>query len=358
MKKIVGTVEEEKGCPLYHKGDGMEFLNPAVAGLNYTPVCMKAVLTFAPTLMRLQQGENTAAFQRVFCGGCREGKAWFTFDRREENATDHALSPEFTRFAMNGLAHVKIFTGIRPQLLERVLPLLRERRCEAGEIIVHAGQASPALSIIAQGAFEVVKESAGEHAVIATLEVGDCFGEMSLVTGEPASATVSCRDAGCLLEIHRDDFPKLVGRIPVIGLTLARMLSARLTRTNSYIIDQIRKGIIGRLEMIPPSELIQAMNVSNQTGMISCISGDRTFSLYMENGQPIDATLGDKKGEEAVFEFITWHEGSFRFEPGGQSPDRTIRVDAVGLLLEGLRRRDEAAGITGGTNLDDALPDA
>ncbi len=343
MKKIVAIVEDEKGCPLYNRGDGMEFMTPDVAGLNYTPVCMKAVQTFAPTLIRLQQGANPGGFQNVHCGGCREGEAWFTF-RREEAERGHTLSPEAARFALTGLTHVKIFSGVRPSLLVRVLPLLRERKCDPGETVIRAGDPGQALCIIARGVFEVLKESAGEHTVIATLGTGDCFGEMSLVTGEPASAEVRCQDGGSVLEIHRDDFPRLVGQIPALGLTLARILSARLTRTSSYVIEQIRKGILGRLEMIPPAELIQAMNVSNQTGLLSALSGPQSFALYFENGQPIDATLGDTTGEEAAYLFMTWHSGSFRFEPGPLQKPRTVKVDAMGLLLEGLRRRDEAHG--------------
>src|SRR5688572_27778431 len=177
---------------------------------------------------------------------------------------------------------------------------------------------------------------------------------MSLVTGEPASAEVLSRDGGTLLEIHRDDFPRLVGQIPALGLTLARILSARLTRTSAYVIEQIRKGILGRLEMIPPAELIQAMNVSNQTGLLTALSGSRSFSLYFDNGQPVDAVLGEATGEEAVYQFMTWHQGSFRFEPGPQERTRTVKVDAMGLLLEGLRRRDESQG----TRTPDASPDA
>jgi CRP/FNR family cyclic AMP-dependent transcriptional regulator len=343
VKKIVAVVVEEKGCPLYHAGDGMEFHSPAVAGVNYAPVCMKAVQAFAPTLEALQNGGETAAFAKVHCGGCREGEAWFAF-KRDDAAPEHSLSPEAAQFALTGLAHVKIFKGVRPRLLERILPLLRERRCEPGEIVIHAGEAGQALCIIANGTFDVLKESAGEHTVIATLETGDCFGEMSLVTGEPASAEVVSRDGGSILEIQRDDFPRLVGQIPALGLTLARILSARLTRTSSYVIEQIRKGILGRLEMIPPAELIQAMNVSNQTGVLTSLSPAGTFTLYFENGQPLHAELGSASGEEAAYRFILWNEGSFRFEPGTQPRTRNVRVDAMGLLLEGLRRRDEAHG--------------
>ena len=343
MKKIIAVVEEEKGCPLYHAGEGMEFLTPAVAGLNYTPVCMKAVQTFASPLVKLQQGANPASFQRVHCGGCREGEAWFSF-KKEEAERVHSLSPQAAKFALTGLSHVKIFSGIRPKHLERILPLLRERQCEAGEIVIHAGETGQSMGIIASGQFDVIKESAGEHTTIATLEVGDCFGEMSVVTGEPASAEVLCRGGGSILEIHRDDFPRLVGQIPALGLTLARILSARLTRTSAYVIEQIRKGILGRLEMIPPAELIQAMNVSNQTGLLTVLSGSETFTLYFENGQPVDSALGAVVGEEAVYLFMGWHQGSFRFEPGALEKQRTVKVDAMGMLLEGLRRRDEAHG--------------
>jgi CRP-like cAMP-binding protein len=358
VKKIVAIVEEEKGCPLYHPGEGMEFVAPAVAGINYVPVCMKAVQTFSSTLMKLQQGP-TPPLKWVHCGGCKEGEAWFSF-RKEEAQGTHSLSPETAQFALTGLTHVKIFSGVRPRLLERILPLLRERPCEPGEIVIHAGEPGQALCIIAKGRFDVVKESAGERSVIATLETGDCFGEMSLVTGEPASAEVLSKDHGTILAIHRDDFPRLVGQIPALGLTLARILSARLTRTSSYVIEQIRKGILGRLEMIPPAELIQAMNVSNQTGLLTVMTDSQTFTLYFENGQPVDAALGGATGDEAVYEFMAWHAGSFRFEPGTLERARTVKVDAMSLLLEGLRRRDESTAIRpapDGQGLAD-LPDA
>ncbi|MBI4564417.1 MAG: DUF4388 domain-containing protein [Planctomycetes bacterium] len=340
MPKIFARVDEEQACPLYRRGEGMEFAFPSVLGMGCVPVCMKAVMTFATTLLRLQRGEDPASFTRVFCGGCT-GKAWFSFSKEPEGAAAR-FPPDAAASVLRALSRSPLFAGLRTSYLERILPLLRARRCQPGETIIQQGQVGRAMAVILGGEYEVLQQSGSDQSVIATFGPGDCFGEMALITGEATSATVRCRAGGTLLEIHRDDFPRLVGHVPAVGLALARILSTRLNRTSSWIIEQIKKGILGRLEMIPPADLLQAMNVSNQTGVLLAFSADHTFSLHMENGQPVHAQLGQQAGEEAVYAFLGWAEGSFRFEPGAHHPARSIHTDSTGLLLEAMRRKDEA----------------
>ncbi len=360
MQKIIARIDDENGCPLYKVGDGMEFMSPSVLGINFAPVCMRAVFALAGTLLRIQHGENLNDFRHIYCGGCTEGQAWFTF-KSDNVLTVRRLTPDFAQFALNALSNMKIFHGIRPQLLERILPMLREKRPVPGEEIIRAGEPGRSMHIIVSGAFEVVKTDHEEEHVLVTLGPGETFGEMSLITGDAASASVRCKEAGILLEISRDDFPRLVGQVPALGLTLARILSARLNNTNSSIAEQAKKGLIGRLEMIPPAELIQSMAAGAQTGTLQAWHEGRTFSLYIEGGQPMDGKLGTLVGEAAAYEFLGWHKGPFRFEPGKKDIPRTILLDSVGLLLEGMRRRDEAVyeesrRITGGADSIHSAP--
>ena len=107
----------------------------------------------------------------------------------------------------------------------------------------------------------------------------------------------------------------MLGIAPEIAITLARILANRLARTGRWVIDELRKGIIGRLELIPPAELIQAMNVNGQTGMLIVQNADKALQMYLHDGQVHEVKLGDKKGEEAFFEFLSGARGNFRFEP-------------------------------------------
>ena len=48
-------------------------------------------------------------------------------------------------------------------------------------------------------------------------------------------------------------------------------------------------------------------------------------------------------GEECFYDFLLWEEGGFSFEPSDNVPDtRAFRRDTTSLLLEGMRRLDEA----------------
>lgn len=60
----------------------------------------------------------------------------------------------------------------------------------SGERIVRQGDPGEVLYVIVSGKADVRLEQGGLTTTVTTLEPGKCFGEMSLLTGEPRSATV------------------------------------------------------------------------------------------------------------------------------------------------------------------------
>jgi len=342
MRKIIARCREAKGCPLYRSGDQFEFVNLAAQGIDSAPVCMRAVAAFGPNVNMIRAGDLPENHERTFCGGCEAGLAWFDF-ATETAATIARMSPEFETFALNALAKMKLFSGTTASALEKVVPFMRERRMAPDEIVMRRGEPGEALYIIVSGKFDVVNfdDQNVEH-LIATLAPGDCFGEMSLITGEAVSANVVSREVGRLLAIPKSEFPKLLSIVPSMGLTLARMLAQRLAKSSNQVMDELKKGMVGRLDMVSPAELIQAMNVNSQTGML-VIQGEKvTSTLFVQDGQIHDVKTGTQSGEEALYEFLKWKKGNFHFEVGKKTSARTIHQDTVGLLLEGMRRIDEA----------------
>jgi CRP-like cAMP-binding protein len=113
------------------------------------------------------------------------------------------------------LAACDLMRHLPAEQIERVLPCIRDRRLKAGEILFKAGDAGDALYIVAHGKVEVlasalpgVETSSG--GAIAVLGEGHAFGEMSLLSGGPRTATIRAIEDTDLLEISKDDFERLV----------------------------------------------------------------------------------------------------------------------------------------------------
>ncbi len=64
-------------------------------------------------------------------------------------------------------------------------------------------------------------------------------------------------------------------------------------------------------------------------------------SLFFSQGQVVHAQTGTLVGEEAVYELLSWEEGTFVLERSIPPPEQTIHTEWSALLLEGLRRLDE-----------------
>ena len=74
-------------------------------------------------------------------------------------------------------------------------------------------------------------EGTGQETVLATLAYGECFGEMSLLTGDPVTATIRARGPVRALEIRKDDFDGLLSRNPVLNSYFSKLLALRLKKT-------------------------------------------------------------------------------------------------------------------------------
>lgn len=342
MLKIIAVCDEEQGCPIYRRDNRLDFSPPIVAGVEGIPVCAIAVESIQKAVTRIQAGEPSTGFARTYCGGCSAGKAWWSFEPVVKE-TDATLSPGAQQVILNSVGRMKIFAGVHMAKLMRIVRLIKGTRVPEGRAIVSRGKPGEAFYIVLEGECEVMGvDENGNETVLATLPSGECFGEMSLITGEPASATVRAKNDATILMISRENFNQMLSIAPEIAITLARILAARLANTGRRVIEELKKGLAGRLDLISPAELIQAMNVNNQTGMIAVQSGDKNMTIYLHDGQIHEVQMGDKSGEEVFFEFLSWSKGNFRFDPIRKATsEKQVQMDTVGLLLEGMRRVDE-----------------
>ncbi len=140
---------------------------------------------------------------------------------------------------MDMLRKVPLFAELDEHELKAIAALARSLDVPKGNIVFQESDLSDSMYIILQGEVKVSSYSAdGREVVLALLEKGSFFGELSLLDDEPRSATVTTMENSKLAHIRRGDIVPLLMDQPEITLKIARELAMRLRRT-SRILERI-----------------------------------------------------------------------------------------------------------------------
>ena len=132
------------------------------------------------------------------------------YTRQEEPAE----TPERVRMRAGLLGSVAIFAPLSDAERLALAASPRERLFADREAIVRQGAEGRSLFVVSDGKVRVTIEP-GDHEV-ATLERGAYFGEMSLLTGEPRTATVTAIGDCAVIEISDDAFRPVAEANPAI----------------------------------------------------------------------------------------------------------------------------------------------
>jgi hypothetical protein len=107
--------------------------------------------------------------------------------------------------------------------------------------------------------------------------------------------------------------------------------SVDATSTHGAAIPSPQNTVQGRLEDLPPNNLLQSASNSKMTGRLTVSENQENISLFFEDGGLVHGTCRQGDGEIAVLELLTWTRGFYAFVVGETPPEKTIqrRIDAV-----------------------------
>jgi CRP-like cAMP-binding protein len=96
------------------------------------------------------------------------------------------------------------------------------------EDLVKLGQPGESMYLILEGRVEVLGKCVDSSPILlAQLNPGECFGELSLMTGEPRAATVRAISDVLVLEIRKADLSPLIAQNPELAERLGSLLEQR-----------------------------------------------------------------------------------------------------------------------------------
>jgi len=126
------------------------------------------------------------------------------------------------------LREVDFLKPLAPDVLTQVANSLRPLIYEAGRIVVRQGDEGDSLFLISRGRVGVwVGDTENDAQPVATLGRGQCFGEMSLLTGARRTATVRTVEDTELLLLGKADFRDILLADPMVAESLSQILGLR-----------------------------------------------------------------------------------------------------------------------------------
>jgi small-conductance mechanosensitive channel/CRP-like cAMP-binding protein len=117
-------------------------------------------------------------------------------------------SPELRESYRRSIAAVPVLATLSEDAQRALAAASRERLFADGEVMVREGDTGESMFVVRNGRVAITVGT--EARLVAVTETDGYFGEMSLLTGEPRTATVTARGDATVLEISAGDFRAFV----------------------------------------------------------------------------------------------------------------------------------------------------
>ena len=215
--------------------------------------------------------------------------------------------------------------------------VLELRLIEQGFEVRRTHSVEPAIKLLATGEFELV---------VSELDIGEEDG-LSLLTR--ARKTPGWREIPWIILTGR------TGRADAqrafdLGVAdyLTKPVSAELfvAKARQVLERQASKqgarGVNGSLKEMGLPEIVQILCYGRKTGRLKIRAPTEMGEIHFVNGAIYNALWASLRGEEAFYAMLRLEDGDFTLDPNFEAPQQVIQASPEALLLEGMRRVDEA----------------
>ncbi|MCU0559032.1 MAG: response regulator [Desulfobacterales bacterium] len=147
---------------------------------------------------------------------------------------------------------------------------------------------------------------------------------------------------------HAPGIESMVRRAGAVGFIVKPFGIDVLAQQILDLLQRQAEG--GSLHNVSTAMFLQLIEMEQKTCTIRLAhraSGERGVLFFVEGGL-VDARLGEVKGAAAALKMVGWEDVSLSIQNGCAVRERRIRPELNQLILEAMRRKDEAAAAPGG----------
>ncbi len=137
-----------------------------------------------------------------------------------------------------------IFKSFTDDQLDALLPRGQVTSFGRGEKVIEQGANGDSMFILVKGEANVVVHRNGFDTHLASLHSGDCFGEMSLLTGERRSASIVANSDCEVVEIGKPILANSLKENPELVTKLSSMLAERQLKNDGLLAAQTETSVI------------------------------------------------------------------------------------------------------------------
>ena len=144
---------------------------------------------------------------------------------------------------LNELKASRLFSSFERETLVEIIASTELRSYEVGDIIVTEGEDGSSLFLIVEGTVRVfTRVDDGSNLQLAELGPGDFFGEVSLLSDKPRTATITASTQVTAIELERDSIDRISATHPEVRTVLEDFYERRAKDTVEAVIHRLRKS--------------------------------------------------------------------------------------------------------------------
>jgi CRP-like cAMP-binding protein len=146
------------------------------------------------------------------------------------------------------LRTVSLFQTLTDDELKQTAAELRRRTFGPGVTLFHQGMPGSSLYTIEKGSVRVFAVGlTGQEHTFTTFGPGSFFGELSLIDGQPRTASAITLDQSVLWLMSREAFQGLLEDCPGLCRSVVKILAGRIRRSATHVESIIFQDVLGRV---------------------------------------------------------------------------------------------------------------
>lgn len=142
------------------------------------------------------------------------------------------------------IADTQLFSDFDWKDIEALAGYMQCYETPAGTVVFEEGDAGSYMCLLVKGQIEILKsDQDGQLHRMVLITRGKTIGEMSIVDGEPRSATCVAAEDSVLLLLTKDNYARIIHDRPVLAVhilaKLAKLMSQRLRGVSGQLVEYL-----------------------------------------------------------------------------------------------------------------------